>query len=252
MKVVAGLALFLLFSLPSVQAQTNHIAPCYRYPLRTFGGNASMSLKPLFDWWKLHGGTNVVPASPDAEINSDRPLSAWKRITGTKVVVAGYDWVLEAQVATSPAERTNEEIILKNPPFAEEQQFYALQALVAQYAQKITNDAKAYQTAVTKENDSKQQADASAISPNVWNRMQVGKYDQREKRDKAAAEAALADQKKYIEARVAIQNQLAAIPSINGKYQVDLFAAEIGHTKQGLPIFDTGAAYINAMNPSPQ
>jgi hypothetical protein len=232
---VAGL--IVLFSAISVLAQTN-VPSCCRYPIRSFGGSGTANLTPLFQWWMAHSGPGA--ATTDDNAQSDRPLSAWNRITGFKVGELEYSWVVDAVVATSPTTSTNERIILKNPPAAEEQQYDTLSELLPQYSQQITNDTRAYQADLKAEKNANARAANDAHSNSWRTRLNAGNYSRQAATLRDAADAALNDEKQYEQARDLVRKQLAAIPSVGGRYKIDYFAMEIGRNRQGTPIYDLG------------
>lgn len=229
----AGIVFFL--SAVMVLAQTNRV-PCCRYPLRSFSGD-TVNLAPLFQWWETHASDNSTNTGDDY---SDRPLAAWKRITGVKTEAFESSWLVNAVVATDPATHTNEQIVLKNPPAAEEQQYYALKALLPQYDAQITNDARAYQADLKAQQKADARAAADAKSRNVIARTYTGNYDRLAASDQDAASAALSDEHQYEQARELALKQLTVIPSAHGHYEIDCFALEIGRNRDGTPIFDMG------------
>jgi hypothetical protein len=237
---VAGF--ILLFSVLAVCAQTNTPNYCH-YPIRSFGGRGTVNLTPLFQWWMAHDGKKT--ATPDDYADTDRPLSSWSRITGVKVAELENSWLVDAVIATSPTTRTNEQIILKNPPATDEQQYYALEALLPEYNLQITNDARAYQADLKAERNADAHAGADARSMNWRARVNAGNYSQLAARKRDAADAALSDEKQYEQARDWVMKQLNVIPSVGGRYKIDCFALEIGRNRQGLPVYDVGMPYID-------
>lgn len=231
----AGL-LVLLFAAVPVLAQTNQTTYCCRYPLRVFYESETVNLTPLFQWWKQHASQQ--PGAGEAEAN--RPLPGWKRVTGVKAQELEYAWVVNAEVFTSPTIRTNEWIILKDPPAAEEQAYYNLKPLPAQYQQQITNDARAYQAHLKAAQNAETRAQADARSWGWKTRWRANDYNQLAAEERAAAGAARNDERQTQQALDRTQKQLNAIPSVKGRYLVDCFALEIGRNSQGLPIFDLG------------
>lgn len=195
-------------------------------------------MTPLFQWWIAHDGHEN--ATTDNDLESDRPLSAWKRITGIKAGELEYSWVVDAVIATSPTTRTNEQIILKNPPSAEEQQFYALEGLLPQYNLQITNDAHTYQADLKAEKNADSRAGNDARSMSWRARLGAGNYSRQAAAQRDAADAALNDEKQYEQARDLVLKQLTAIPSAGGRYKIDYFAMEIGRNRQGTPVYDIG------------
>jgi hypothetical protein len=152
--------------------------------------------------------------------------------------------LVEAEISTSPTDRTNELIVLRNPPAAEEAEFHRLQALVAQYDGQITNDQRVYKTYEAAEKKAAAQARA-ATQGDKWQRENAGAYQQRAAEERAAAAAALADEKQTAAARAQAQRQLDALPGAEGSYQLDCFALEAGRNRGGQRVFDMGAVPDN-------
>jgi hypothetical protein len=256
-----ALVLLMLLAALAVPAQTNQPPKCLRQPLRQFGGGWA-DLTPLFQWWEQQGAgasnpptnpvasslpTNAVAATPapgGAGAVSTRPLGAWKRITGQKTAEGEGVWQVEAEIFTSPTDRTNEVILLKNPPAAEESEFYRLQALVAQYDGQITNDQHLYKTYAAAELKVAAQARVAAQG-DKWERENAGAYQQRAMKEQAAAQAAQANEQQAEAARTQAQQQLDALPGAEGRYELDCFALEVGRNRGGQRVFDTGAAPDN-------
>jgi len=215
-------------------AQTNQAEGC-RYPFRTFG-NAAVNLSPLFQWWNQHAGD--FHATNDMDVATSRPMSAWHRITGTKIGELEYSWVVNARIYVSPGTYTNARIILKNPPVAEEQSFYALKNELAAVAQQMTNDQRKYRA----DTQAAQRAEARvrAIEYNQsWKAPPTGEIT-RAAKDKQAAAAALLNQQQLEQMAAQAESQLQTIPSLNGQYLIDWFALKIGADKNGVPIYDLG------------
>lgn len=239
--------LFLLLTGWSAAAQTpppavtNAPPPfCCRYPYRVLGVGQPVDLSPLIQWWT---NQTQMAALPLNAARPPRPLSAWKRITGFKTGELDSAWVLRAEIAFSTTDQTNEWIILKNPPAAEAAQYYNLQYLIPQYEQQIAADRRkqAESTKAAKKNTEL----ASQISQNFsksirWN---APYYTQLAEQSKAAAAAALDDQKATQQALDEARQQLKLIPSVDGQYQVDLFALELGRNARGRLIYDAGGVY---------
>jgi hypothetical protein len=249
MKLVVSI--LLLMVAVSVSAQTNQNAPlCCRHPLRTFGGQGTVNLTPLFQWW-THRAAAPKPAPgrlnlADALVGSARPLAAWHRLTGTKAAALEYDWVVNAVIYTSPTASTNARIILKNPPVAEEQAFYDLKNQIAAAGQQITNDQRAYQAHTKAAQKDEARAGADSRSRNLRARLDTNNYREVAAQERAAATAAQNDQKQCEQTRAVAQKQLAAIPAAKGQYQIDCFALELGLTKDGVPIYDVGVVDPNS------
>jgi hypothetical protein len=243
------LCLFVLLAALSGSAQTNQPPACCRHPYRNFG-RVTVNLTPLFQWWQ-HGGGDTpgdhppgIAPVPAGGADPRRPLSAWKRITGIKTAELNGAWVVDAEVFTSPATRTNEWILLQNPPAAEELQYYNLQALLPQYDAQIASDQKASQADLKAEEKAAARAKADA-NGDKWTRQSVYGYNQLAAQKKEAAAAALADQKQYEAARDLARKQLAALPGANGRYQLDCFALEIGRNSRGQLVFDAGVMGVD-------
>jgi len=242
-EMKTALILFMLLAASAVPAQTNQPPACFRQPLRRLGGGWA-DLTPLFQWWEQQGtGTSNPPAGP-AGVASIRPMGAWKRITGRKTGEGEGVWMVEAEIATSAADRTNEWILLRDPPAEEESEFYRLQGLLAQYDAQITNDQRQYKTYEAAEKKTAAQARAAAQG-DKWERENAGAYQQRATEDRAAAAAARADEKQTEAARTQARQQLGALPSAEGQYKLDCFALEVGRNRSGQRIFDRGAVPDN-------
>ncbi len=240
------LCLFALLTGWSVSAQTtptNHPPFCCRFPLRLMGPGQPVNLTPLFQWWTSHAGQEKeAPAAAAANPDPYRPLRAWKRITGLKTAEPEYGWVVNAIVATSPASRTNEWIVLKHPPAAEEYRYYTLQNQLAQYDQQIANDQRLV-SANAKEAEklnARANRDAGSFSKSI--RVYEDEYSQRAAQYRKAAADALADQKQNEQWRDQTRKLLDELPGAKGRYVLDCFALEIGRNSKGQLIFDAGAA----------
>src|SRR5579859_6550634 len=89
-----------------------------RYPVRVMGKGQTVDLTPLCQWWArqpmaftnpvavpvvtataISAGTNP----PTAYGESERPMTAWCRVRGTKVATVGASWVLNAAIYTNPS-----------------------------------------------------------------------------------------------------------------------------------------------------
>ncbi len=244
------LCLFLLLVGLSATAQTN--APstnapppfCCRHPYRVLGAGKVVDLSPLITWW-MHQGPQVV-ALPLNAARPVRPLTAWKRIQGIKTGEVESAWVVQAEIAISPTEKTNEWIILKNPPVAEAAQFYNLQYLIPQYERQIATDRQkqAEYTKAAARNTAQAKQLAQNYSKSI--RWDAPYYTQQANQNKAAAAAALADQQATQAALDQARQQLKTIPNSNGQYQIDVFALELGRNAKGRLIFDPGTVYGSA------
>lgn len=241
MKTI-GLILLLLTGF-SAAAQTSPAPACCRHPLRIFDNQTSVNLKPLFHWWTERTHTNSSPAEPDGSPAATRPLMAWQRVIGFKTAVIGSDWVVNAVVQSDPAGTNDipQAIILKHPPAAEEAWYYELKRRLAAAAEQITADQHTYEA----ESLAAQKASAQAGNydgTGKWPARVRAKNDQQAAdRHRAAAAAALKDQKKLQAAYPKAQKELDALPAVNGRYQIDCFALELGRNTEGVRIFDFGA-----------
>ncbi len=238
-----GLCILVLLVTLSTTAQTNLPPICCRQPYRSLGAGQPVNLTPLFRWW-MHQGDQPA-ATPLNVVLPPRPMTAWKRITGFKTGEVDSAWVINAEIATSPFEHTNEWILLKNPPVAEAAQYFNLVALIAEYQQQIAKDIRA-------QADYKNAADRDATRARELTRhfsksvrWDAPYYAERADKNRAAAAAALNDQKATEQARDLAQQQLQALPSVEGRYQVNGFALQLGRNKKGQLIFDQGVPLGN-------
>ncbi len=234
MKMTSVFFFAFVFFVLNSQAQTNQAEGC-RYPLRSFG-NAAVNLAPLFQWWTQRAADSR--ASNDVRLADSRPMSAWHRITGTKVGELQYSWVVNARIYTSPGSFTNARIILKNPPATEEQSFYVLKNELAAATQQMTNDQRKYQ-ADTQEAQRAAARVHAIESSRSWKAPPTGEIT-RAAKDKQAAAAALLDQQQLEQMIAQAETQLQTIPSKDGRYFIDWFALKIGSDKSGAPIYDLG------------
>jgi hypothetical protein len=219
-----------------------------RNPVRVFAGGRTVDLAPLFQWWARQP---LVVTNKNADTNSspvdERPLSAWSRVTGTKVGVAGPSWVLDAVIYTSPTVHTNARVFLNDPPTAEEQSFYALKAELADAEQRIADAQRVYkantnaeakaEAAVAKYRRSLSKVASDGVI--AYTRLATEKHD--------AAALALNQIDQLQMAREQVEAQIETIPASDGFYQVDWFAVLLGHTKAGVPIYDLG--WVSATPP---
>jgi len=217
-------------------AMTDSTVFCCRHTNRIFGGNTTVNLTPLFQWWKSHAATDTAGGTADLS----RPMSAWRRITGTRIGFAGYDWVVEAGVYTSPTAHTTEHIILKNPPAAEEQAFNNLKSAIAANELQITNDQQTYQTQTTAAQKAAAQKSSAQKGKRGKGQRSNNNGAKQAAQDRNAATTALDDKKQLEAERALAQKQLDAIPAVKGKYQIDWFAVEAGKDNKGVPIYDVG------------
>ena len=169
----------------------------------------------------------TTPAPGGVGAVSPRPLGAWKRITGRKAGEGEGVWLVEADIYTSPTDRTNEVIVLRNPPTAEEAEFYRLQGLLAQYDGQITNDQRLHKTYEVAAKQAAAEARAGAQGEK-WERVNAVGYQQRAAQEQAAAAAAAADEQQAAAARAMAQRQLDALPGDAGPVSVGLFRAGSG------------------------
>jgi len=229
--------ILLLAALPVV-AQTNPPSYCCRYPMRGFG-NANVNLTPLFTWWSRQEAS-LTNKSGNFSFLSPRPMPAWKRIVGTKVGDSQYGWFADVEIFTNTSHGFKTRIVLQNPPIQDEQQLNALQQQITGYNQQIANSQEQYKADVKEEKRAEKQAKAGSRSWHL-NEALNAKNDARlsaQKRDDAQKDQATEAQTKG-SLQVAEQ-QLAAIPTEHGRYQIDLFALETGKSLNGLPMYDLG------------
>lgn len=244
----SALMILLLFLAAAAVAQTNERRAACRQPIRLFSGNAAVNLTPLFEWWQQQPLVSKTGTNLDATTDSGdaRPLSAWQRITGVKAGDVGNSWVMNATIYTSPTLHTNARIILNHPPAAEEQTFYALKAGLVQAGQLITNAQRTYQA-----DNKAAQRDGARAQAYRRSRTKVARdgfdyYTRLANRKRAEATAALDQQRQLEAARTQMEKQLAAIPAVNGRYVIDLFALNLGTNKHGVPVYDMGVVPPNS------
>lgn len=239
MKLV-GLIVFLLAAV-AAPAQTDQGWKVCRNPVRVFSNHATVDLTPLYQWWERQP---LVVTNRSEETNSsdetDRPLSAWYLVTGTKVGTLGSSWVVDAVIYTSPTIRSNARVVLNHPPVVEEQRYYTLNTQLAQAEQQIANAQDVYEVNTNAEMNALERANFFRYSRSKLAMDGVRDYMALAARYHNAAVTAL-DQLRQLEAaRIQIEEQLKTIPSANGVYQVDWFAVLLGRSKQGVPIYDMG------------
>ena len=234
------LCLFLLVVTLSAAGQTNPPPFCCRQPYRVLGAGRLVDVSPLIQWWT---NQTIEAALPLNAARPLRPLSAWKRVTGFKTGELDSAWVVHAEIAISSSDKTNEWIILKNPPVAEAALYYNLQSLLGQYPAQIAEDKRKQleSTKAAKKNTELASQINQSYSKSV--RWDAPYYTQLAEQNKAAAAAALADQQATQQALDQVRQQLKTIPSVNGQYQVDVFALELGRNAKGQLIFDPGVVY---------
>jgi hypothetical protein len=148
--------------------------------------------------------------------------------------------VVDATIYTSPTARTNARIVLNHPPVVEEQDYYALQAQLAQVMQQITNDAQIHETNVKAEEKDRQNEDAYR---RWWASAQY--YARAAAQKQQAADLAFSEEQQLQTMRHQIEQQLKTIPAINGQYAVDWFAVMLGRSKLGVPVYDLGLVSPN-------
>jgi type IV secretory pathway VirB10-like protein len=221
---------FLLVAV-SASAQTNQQL-CCRYPLRGFGGASAVNLTPLFQWW--------IYGKPASESDSQRPLSAWNRVVGTKAGDLGQGWIVNAEIYTTRTTHTKARIVLQNPPVREEQDFDRLKQQVLQYGLQVTNAQRAYQTALKAEKSDQTHSKSDARSRNVRARNSAVAYSRKAAQEQSAASNAQNQEKEARQALVAAQKILNEYPSSHGVYLIDWFALDTGKKIQGLPVYDVG------------
>jgi hypothetical protein len=240
------LCLFLLLAGWSAVAQTDPTptnAPppfCCRQPYRILGVGLPVDISPLIQWWTNQTRVAALPLNAARPV---RPLSAWKRITGFKTGQVDDAWVLHAEIALSTTEKTNEWILLKNPPAAEAARYYQLQYLIPQYVQQLAADRRKqdeYTKAAARNTDQAKDLSKSYSKSTRWN---APYYTQQADQYKAAAAAALEDQQATQLALDQARQQLKTIPSVDGHYQIDVFALELGRNAKGQLIYDPGVVY---------
>jgi hypothetical protein len=234
----AGLILMLFAA--AAPAQTNPNWRACRQPVRLFGAHQSVNLTPLFDWWKRQPLPGQSATNTDADIVTERPLTAWHRITGTKAGEVGASWVVNAVIFTSPTTRTNERIFLNHPPIAEEEAFYALKAQLAQAGQLIANAQRAYQAATNAAQNAEVQARNYRNSGTKHATESSNNFLRLAGQKREAAAAALNQKQQLEAARPLLQKQFDAIPAANGRYQIDLFALAMGRNSHDVAIYDVG------------
>jgi hypothetical protein len=254
MMKALGLILWLAVAM-SASAQTNRF-DIYRFPTRVLGPGTVVNLQPLYDWWgrqpKHEKGGEYENANINIDTNNptpagmDRPLSAWHLVTGTHVSTMGSSWVVNAVIFTSPNARTNTRIILNHPPIAEEQQYYSLKNGIQQATLQITNDARAYTADTKAEQDDQKKENSAKRSRNRRTENSANNYAQLANQNQTDAANAASQEKDLETARTQAEEEIKSIPAVNGVYYVDWFAAVIGYSKQGLPIYDMGRVAASA------
>jgi len=200
-----------------------------------------VDLTPLFQWWAREPLviTNTA-ADKNKTPESERPLTAWNRVTGIKVGTLASSWVVDAIIYSSPTIRTNARIILNHPPEVEEATFDNLRSQLNDTEQQLANARRVYQDNTN--------AEAQAQAVVAIYRRSLSKVasdgvilNSRIAADRHAAAATALIQMDQLEAtRDQLEKQLKTIPSVLGAYRVDWFAVELGRTKQGVLIYDLG------------
>ena len=242
--------ILLLFAAATVSAQTNQgWTPC-RHPIRVFGDHKTVDLTPLFQWWKqqplVAKRTTNLDTAADVSSDADRPLSAWHRIAGVKAGELGQSWVVNAVIYTSPTSRTNARIILNNPPIAEERLLNSLKTQLAETTLQITNAQRTYQADLKAAQKAEEEARNYRRSGSKHATESSNNFLRLANQEHEAATTAQNQQKQLEVQRPLIQKQLAAIPAVNGQYQIDCFALAVGRSKQGVLIYDLGAVPANS------
>jgi len=243
MKIL-GLMLLCLAA-TAAPAQTNQSWKVCRNPVRVFKGQATVDLTPLFQWWARQPqvATNrTAPTNTDTDPGAaaDRPLSAWARVTGIQLSTSGDSWVLNAVIYTSPTVCTNARIILNHPPAVEEQTYETLKEQVAEAGRESAEAQRVYEVSTNAQAKALMSLQAYSHSQSKHRLDAERDYGALAAQDQAAAAAALSQIHQLEAARAELELQLKTIPAVNGTYQVDWFAVLLGHTKQGLPIYDLG------------
>ena len=243
MKITC-LLMFCLLAL-AAPAQTNHPPAACRYPLRAFGHQAA-NLTPLFQWWQ-HQPVEVDTNAPD--LAAERPMSAWQRVTGTKVGEIGASWVVAAAIYTSPSEHTNARIILNHPPVEEVQLYANLKAQLANVEQQIGQARQSYNADTNAEDKAEHRVSTYRRSVNKDAAVGANRNEHvaEQKHNAAARELQQLDQLEA--ARTQIQQLLKSIPTRNGEYLLDWFALRLGPNQQGpykgVLIYDLGQVMGN-------
>lgn len=250
MKTTGLFLLLMLTMAANVSAQTNQDWLACRYPVRVFGNRAAVDLTPLFQWWLQQPAASTTATNhdtaADATPDAERPLAAWRRITGTKAGDLPSGWVVNAVIYTSPTIHTNARIILKHPPVTEEQTYYALKARLDAATLQITNDQRSYQADTHAAQRAEDRARAWLRSGSKVANLNASHYTRLAAREHEAATAALNQQQQLEAARPLVQKQFDDIPAVNGQYYIDWFALASGQTKAGVLIYDLGMVVTNA------
>ena len=148
-------------------------------------------------------------------------MTAWHRITGTKVAMVGSSWVLTAVVYSSPLVRTNLRLILDHPPDAEEQMFYDLQAQLADARQQIAEARHVYATDTNAESKAEARVKAYRHSSSRLAPTEIIQNSRVEARERHAAGTELSQVQQLEAARDQMAQQLKLIPARDGVYLVD-------------------------------
>jgi len=243
MKII-GLMLLCLAAM-AVPAQTNQSWRVCRNPVRVFKGQATVDLTPLFQWWArqpqvVTNRSATANADTNASAESDRPLSAWARVTGTKIATIGDSWVLDAVIYTSPTVHTNARIILNHPPAVEEQTYENLKEEVGEAGRRIAEAQRVYGANTNAQAQALKSFNAYSHS-NSKHRLDAERdYSVLAAQAQAAAATALSQINQLEAARGELEDQLKTIPAVYGVYQVDWFAVCLGRSKQGVLLYDLG------------
>jgi hypothetical protein len=115
-----------------------------------------------------------------------------------------------------------------------------LKALLVQYDTQMAGDRESYRTETNAEARAAGYARADALADTKMLRVNTYEYRQLAAKKAAAAATTLADWQQIEQARERARKQLAAIPSSDGQYQLDVFALELGRNRSGQLVFDAG------------
>jgi hypothetical protein len=200
-----------------------------------------VDLLPLFHWWRT--GESI-----ETDKRSEKPLSAWAIVRGTKYRESGYGWIMYADIFDTPTNAARHEwIYLADPPKNEERQFYAL---YNNYIQAIQDTKWAHQKTENLVQSELENRSASQFYENV---ARATGSSQSENLSQAThtREKTIGVQSSQWSARMhtAADNQAAArlamesIPHRGDLYYVDYFALKTGTTNSGLPVYDMGSMY---------
>jgi hypothetical protein len=246
MKIIGLLSLWLVALAAS--AQTNQGWRLFRDPVRVFTSRTAVDLTPLYQWWARQPGHSNATAFVSAKINVDtnaplaldRPLAAWHLVTGSHVSTIGSSWVVDAVIYTGPNARTNARVILTHPPNGEEKDYLTLKQQFAEADVEITNAYRTYKANLKAEQEDQRLENEYARSRSKVGPDSARNFAWQAQQRQADATAAASQQQQLETLRTQIQQQLKAIPAMNGTYHIDWFAVMLGYSKQGLPVYDLG------------